>query len=1027
VTVVFADVTGSTGLGERLDPETLRRVMTRYFEEMSSILRRHGGTVEKFIGDAVMAVFGTPVLHEDDAMRAVRAAAEMRSAMHSLNEELDQAYGVSLQVRTGVNSGEVVAGDLVAGQTFVTGDAVNVAARLEQVARPGEVLIGEATERLVRDAVLTEPAEALSLRGRDEPVRTYRLIEITGRDVRAARGLRSPMVGRSGELGLLREAFEVTAGDRVCHLFTVMGSAGVGKSRLVDEALGGILDPPTVLRGRCLPYGEGITFWAVGEIVRQACGITGDSEPAAVRAAIAASLRGEENAERIAGGVAQLIGVAGATGTPEETSWGLRRFLEASARLRPLVVVFDDIHWAEPTFLDLVEYLADFTAGPILLVCMARHDLMDIRPSWGAGRPRSMTIPLSPLSEAESGKLIDNLLGRARLDEKARMQITDASEGNPFFIEETIQMLIDDGLLAREDGRWVAARDLAGVDVPPTISALMAARFERLDREERGVVQRAAVVGKVFEWGAVAALSPEAERADVGRHLQALVRKELIAPQASTFTGEDEFRFRHLLIRDAAYQAIPKETRAELHERFAAWVEAKVGDRVTEFEEIVGHHLEQAYRYRAELATVDQRARDLAVRAAERLASSGRRALARGDLPGAVSLLPRAVALLPEGHPTRVAVLPDLGLALLDKGELSGAGEVLAEAVRTAQTAGDPRAEAHASLLRLWLLLHTEPEGQTEAIRREVDAILPVVEELGDEQGVARALHLRLEIDWMACRYGAAEETLQRVVEHARRAGDRRQEAEALYRMTAAVLLGPRPAEEGIRRCREIHEQAEGDRWVEAGVLTTEAELRGMLGRFDGTREQIARARVLLEDLGLTLLTLAPLQAMGELEILAGDWMAAEKRFREAFDGLERMGERGFASTLAAHVARALYQQGRFDEAERFSAISEESAASDDVASQVHIRAIRAKLLAQEGRFREAEALAVEAVELADATDDLQMRGDIRTDLAEVHKLAERASSAVEALEEAARLYDEKGNLVSARRARAELEVVAGV
>jgi tetratricopeptide (TPR) repeat protein len=999
--------------------------MTRYFDVLSGVLQRHGGSVEKFIGDAVMAVFGVPAVHEDDALRAVRAALEIRAALASLNEELHRAYGVTLQVRTGINTGEVVSGNLAAGQTLVTGDAVNVAARLEQGASPGDILVGEATYRLVRDAVSVEPTILGRLRGKDEPVATYRLLEIREGDMRAARGLISPIVGRAGELSLLYQAFELSAREGECYLFTVLGSAGVGKSRLTEEAITNLGGRPIVLGGRCLPYGEGITYWPVREVVWQACDIPAEADTKLARDAIASHLRGVEHAERITEGVAHLIGVAGASGTPEETFWGIRRFIEVTAEKRPLVIVFDDIHWAEPGFLELIEYLSDFTRGPVFLLCLARLELLEVSPTWGAGRQNSMTITLSPLSDAESQLLVQNLLGGGQLDDRTRDNIAEAAEGNPFFLEEIVRTLIDQELLRLERGRWVAAGDSTRFDVPPTISALLAARLERLDEEERAVAQRASVIGKVFYWGAVAALTPEAQRSEVGRHLQSLIRKELMTPDVSPFSGEDAFRFRHIMIRDAAYQAIPKETRADFHERLAAWIEARVGDRASEFEEVIGHHLERAYRYQLELGRVDQHARELAVRAAERLASSGRRAFARGDLPAAISLLPRALELLPKEHSARASVLADLGQALLDSGDLARAGKVLDVADQAAADAGDRRAAARASLSRLWLQLHTEPEGQTAAIQQEVERIIPVLEETGDEHGVARATYLLVEVDWMACRYAAIDATLEQMADRARRIGDRRLEMAALHRLAFAICYGPTPVEEAIRRCRDIAARASGDRRVEASVLVAEAELRAMLGHFDGTREQIEVARETLLDLGLRFLSLAPLQSLGQLELLAGNPMAAERNFRQAYEGLERLGERGFRSTLAALLARAIYEQGRYEEAERFIQISEEAGGSDDVATVVISRSILGKVLARQDRIDQGEAVARGALELAETTDDLVMRGDTYVDLAEILSLSGRAAEAAAALERAVTLYERKGNVVSAGRARERLAALA--
>jgi class 3 adenylate cyclase/tetratricopeptide (TPR) repeat protein len=1016
VTVLFADVTGSTALGERLDAESLRRVMSRFFEEMASILERHGGNVEKFIGDAVMAVFGIPSVHEDDAMRAVRAAVEMRAALRALNQELERGYAVTLAMRTGVNTGEVVAGDLVAGQNFVTGDAVNVAARLEQAAPPGEILLGEATFRLVRDAVEAEPTDLMRLRGKDEEVQAYRLAEVRLGDPREARGLRSPLVGRAGELTLLRQAFELSMTERACYLFTVLGPAGVGKSRLTHEALERLGQRPTVLTGRCLPYGEGITYWPIREVVWQACRIPADAEAGKARAAIAARLQGEEHAERILEGIAGLLALAGAASSPEESFWGFRRFLEVLGREQPLAVVLDDIHWAEPGLLDLIAYLSDFAQAPVLLLCMARPDLLEVRPAWGAGRHNSMTITLTSLSTPESEVLVDNLLGARRASEPVRRHVVEASEGNPFFIEEIVRLLVEKEARL-EEGPSVAETELEGLEVPPTISALLAARLERLDPEERAVAQRASVVGKVFYWGAVAELTPEVERERVARHLQSLVRKELILPEVSPFTDEDAFRFRHIMIRDAAYQAIPKEIRAELHERLAVWIENKVGNRMPEFEEIIGHHLEQAWTYRQEVGPVDEQSLELATRAGERLASSGRRALERRDAPAAASLLARALELLPVSGPHRGTLMNDLAQALIDLGDLREAAEMLDRAATA--TSGDPVGAAHTQLSRLWLKLYTEPEGKTEALRGAVERIIQTLTDAGDERGLARASYLLVEVDWMACRYDSSAKLLEKVAALAARVGDHRQEMEALGRLAAALVYGPVPAEEALRRCTEIRNRARGDRKVEAAVLEAEAELSAMLGRFEGQLERIDTAESILQDLGQGLVALTSGEVRGAVQSLAGDAVAAEASLRQTYEGLERLGERGFLSTAAAEMAQAIYSQGRYEEAERFAEISEAAGASDDLATQLPVRGIRAKLSARRGRYEEAEVLARGSVEIAGRTEAPNLRGGANMDLAEVLRLAGRSAEAMDALEDAARQFDLKGNVVSAERARA--------
>ncbi len=608
VTVLFVDVSGSTALGERLDPEALRHVLARYFDAARGCLERHGGTVEKFIGDAVMAVFGVPTLHEDDAMRALRAASELRDSLASLNEELERDFGVSLQLRTGVNTGEVVAGT---EERLVTGDAVNVAARLEQAAQPGEILVGEHTRALASGAIDVEPVEPLALKGKTEPFQVYRLMRIL-EGAQAVAGypsrLVSPMVGRERERRRLSDAFDQAVSDHSCQLFTVLGAAGVGKSRLVLEFLDSIDGGVALARGRCLPYGEGITYWPVLEAVVDLAGINDTESSERSRQRLAELLVGEEDADRIAQRMTEVLGLSPADAGVEESIPVIRRFFEAVAARQPLVVVFDDIHWGETTFLDLVEHLADWSRGvPFLLVCMARPELHDVRPTWGGGKLNATSVLLEPLSEDECAQLVVNLVGDVEPVGYVAERITDAAEGNPFFVEEMLSMLIDDGFLVRDDARWKTVGDLTKVPVPPTIPALLAARLDRLTDGERTVIERAAVEGKLFHRGSVEALTRTLLESPVGKFLGSLVRKELIRPDKPFFPGEEAYRFRHLLIRDAAYDSIPKEVRADLHELHADWLETKA--TAVEYDEIAGYHLEQAFRYRAELGPVDENAR----------------------------------------------------------------------------------------------------------------------------------------------------------------------------------------------------------------------------------------------------------------------------------------------------------------------------------------------------------------------------------------------------------------------------------
>jgi class 3 adenylate cyclase len=564
VTVLFADVVGSTSLGEQTDPESTRRMLSRYFDAMRRVIERHGGTVEKFIGDAVMAVFGIPTLHEDDALRAVRAAHEMQSAVQLLNEELASSSWNPIALRIGVNTGEVVAGEATGGHTLVTGDAVNVAARLEQAADPGQVILGGTTHKLVRALVESEPIAALELKGKAEPVEAFRLTGVG--DKGPIRRHDTPLVGRARELRGLTEAFDRANEEQACYLFTLLGTAGVGKSRLVHEFLGGMRERAQVLRARCLPYGEGITFWPVIELAQAAAGIELNETPASAVQKLRTLLEDAPDRDPILDRVCPTIGLSDDVVATEETFWGVRKFLEAVASKKPLIVVIDDLQWAEPTMLDLIDHVADWSReAPILFLAIARPELLDARPHWGGGKLNATTILLEPLGSADATELIANLVDDAELAKTLQQRIGETAEGNPLFVEELVAMLVDQGVLQREDGGWRAADKLYSVSVPPSISALVAARLDHLEPPERDLIGRAAVVGKVFQRSAVSELSPPERREELGPRLMTLVRKELVRPDRSATTGDEAFRFRHLLVRDAAYASLTKDRRRAAH------------------------------------------------------------------------------------------------------------------------------------------------------------------------------------------------------------------------------------------------------------------------------------------------------------------------------------------------------------------------------------------------------------------------------------------------------------------------------
>jgi class 3 adenylate cyclase/tetratricopeptide (TPR) repeat protein len=1021
VTVVFSDVTGSTSLGEERDPESVRRVMARYFEQARAALERHGGTVEKFIGDAVMAVFGIPTLHEDDALRAVRAAAELRERLTALNEELERDWGVRVESRTGVNTGNVVAGN---AETLVTGDAVNVAARLEQLARPGEVLLGETTYRLVRDAVSVEATEPLQVKGKRESVRAYRLLAVRPDAVGHERRLDSPMVGRERQLALLSQAFDNAVGDRASQLFTVLGTAGVGKTRLVDEFVRSLAAEASVLRGRCLPYGDGITFWPLAEVVREAAAITDGDDSVHARDKIASLLSGEENAGVVADRVAALTGLAeGGADDPEEGRWAVRKLFERLARGRPLVVVFDDIHSAEPAFLDVVEHVADWSReAPIVLVCLARPELLDVRPAWGGGKLNATSVLLAPLSDDECSQLIANLLDRADLDRRVQARIIEAAEGNPLFVEEMLAMLIDDGLLGRSGDRWIAAADAATVSVPPTIRALLAARLDRLDGDERSVLERASVEGRVFHRGALLELVDDDVRPTADHRLSMLVRRELIGPEEAQFSGDEAFRFRHLLIRDVAYESMPKELRAALHERFADWLERRAGDRFGEYEEVAAHHLEQAYRHAAELGPVTVRERALAGRAATLMIDAARRASDRGDVGAQVSFLRRATDLLPSDDSTRVAALVELGTVIAPLEGYGRAEEFLTAAADAAAATGDERLRQHAllelSMRRGW----ADPASRAVDWRELAERAIVTFEQEGDHAGLARAWrHLGL-LHQIQLRWDAERAALETALAFAGQAEDEREARSIRTGIVTSMVWGPMPVPEALDRLEQMYAEVRLRPLSAANTLEGIAHLRAMQGEFDEARRLLAEERFVLTDLGQPFRIATAGLTAGPVELLANAPAAAETLLRESCDVLEAHGETGVRSTVLGFRAEALYRLGRYDEAERSARDSETNASVDDLLSQAIWRSVSAKVAARRGDLETALALGGAAVDLLEGSDGLDVRGDVLLNRAEVHGIVGRPDAAKADVGEALALYERKGNVVSAERARRALE-----
>lgn len=1022
VSIVFSDLKGSTALGERLDSEQLREVLNLYFNEMRHVLERHGGRVEKYIGDAIMAVFGLPRVHEDDAVRAVRAAFEMKERLVEVNELIYANFGVRLENRTGVNTGEVVAGDVSSGQRLVTGDTVNTAARLEQNAPTLEILIGESTYGLVRDAVSVEPVEPLELKGKAERVPAYLLKGVSGREDGYSRRLDLPIVGRELELAELRTAFDRAAQEGSCHLVTVFAPAGTGKSRLLREFLDRVSLDATTLRGRCLSYGEGITYWPIGEVVREAAGIGEHDDVEQAREKLTAMLPEHPDVTERVGAA---IGLVDTTFSAEETFWAIRRAVELAAAERPLVVLVDDIHWAERTLLDLLTYMVDECNAPVLVLCSSRRELLEEHPEWEQPRERTDSITLEPLAAAESARVMRNLLGVADLDDSIVERVSAAADGNPLYLEQMLSMLIDQGAIRQEAGRWVTTTALADVEVPPTIAALLTARLDRLGPTERTVIERSAVVGQVFYRGAVEALVPPPVQPEVAPSLRALATKELIRPDDGSMVGEEAFRFLHALIRDAAYRGLLKRTRAELHEAFVDWVESSSGGRNLEYEEIRGYHLEQAFLIRAELGVPDDRMATLGRRAAAYLGSAGRRALARGDLPAAARLLQRAAAALPPDDPGGVELLVEAGEALVDLGELAQADDVLGTAIENAMASGAAVKADGARIVRMRLHYETEGDDPEGTLLQDIEQAMKEFESAGDHMGMIRASHLLVLIHWAAGRYRLAEHAALTYIEHARAVGDHTREIRMFSALATCSTYGPTPVNEAAARCAELLDQVGGDQKADALIRASLARLEAMRGNFDEARRLYRRSRATLEEFGWKLFAALTSIDSGSVELLAGDAAAAEAELRRDFETLDAIGERNYIATTAAYLGFSLQLQGRYEEANVFLRFSEETAADDDLTSQFLWRQFRSRSLSVEGVHEEAIALARRAVELTDQTEETESQGNARLDLAHVLARAGLTDEAREVYAEALQRFEDKGIVVLADDVRKRMAALS--
>jgi class 3 adenylate cyclase/tetratricopeptide (TPR) repeat protein len=930
--VLFVDIVDSTALVSGTDPEVARRRVTQFFDRAAHCVDAHGGVVEKFAGDAVMAAFGTLQTHEDDAERAVRAGLAILEATDELG----------LEARAGIEAGEVVVDET--DSTFATGEAVNIAARLQQAAAPQQLLIGPTARRLAFGRVMVEDVGPLDVRGRGEPIWVWSAVGVSDGVGRHA-GLEAPFVAREAELELLENTFKRAVRDRRAHLVTIYGDAGIGKSRLADEFLES-LEGATVLKGRCLPYGESVTYWPLAEMVKSAAGIA-DNDPLDVAVEKLRDCCPAEDVADLLGLASGVLEAVHGERSQQEIAWAGREWAELTARTtQPLVLVFEDIHWAEEPMLQLIEHMATWVKdSPLTILCLARTELLDVAPEWGGGRVRATAIELEPLQAAESEELVEGLLSTAagrELEPTVRQALLEKTEGNPLFVEETVRMLIEEG------GDGVPQR------IPDTLQALIAARIDRLPLEQKTVLRRAAVVGRIFWEGAVVDLSEEL--GGVPELLDELVLRDFLSrEERSTISGETGYRFKHVLIREVAYAALTKEARAALHRRFADWLRERAGEELLE---IRAYHLDHAAALVAELDGAPSA--ELATEAAAALHKAGKRALAREANRTARKLLLRAVELEPtlerRYHAAKAA------WRMSDYPVLAREMEKLR---REAAEAGDTVIEG----LALTALAETAVlrEGDVPKARELIDRALDLLSE--PDSARFAALTTQTSIVWSTGDLDEHEAVVREALQIARDLESRGMESEALLSLASGLIarLKLDEAEGSLRQALELAE--------ESGSIVGRGLAYRFLGVLQLERGELEEAEAALEESVALLGEADAAWSLGRAFNYAA-WVAwrrdkterAEKLFRESIRVLQPLEDRATLCESQRGLAELLVELGRIDEAERFALAARETVGPEDATSIATTKAALGLVRAAQGRDEEAEQLFCEALGGLDGT-----------------------------------------------------------
>jgi class 3 adenylate cyclase/tetratricopeptide (TPR) repeat protein len=1002
VTILFMDLVESTALSARFDPEAMRQILDRYRWAARSCVEAHGGATEKFIGDAVLAAFGAEVSHEDDALRAVRTALDTLAKVSELNVDLMASHRVALEIRCGICSGEVMATINPGGDVWTVGDPVNIASRLQTLARPGQILVDQVTASLVKTSVALEPTGLHEVKGISEPLPAWRVAGLKlGQDL-ITDSPAVPLIGRDDDLGGLHSAYQQVKLRNRPSLVTVLGDPGIGKSRLVRDFVAGLLPGATVLTGRCSAYGRGITYKPLAEMLNGYGGgwasIASAIEPGGTEARRATDC--------LSGIALDSPDLAAEPTGIEEISWSVRYLLDQLSRTNPVIMIWEDLHRAEPTLLDMIDDVVSWlTDVPVMLICVSRAELLETRPTWGRGQFNSCTLELSPLSPAQCAELVAELAVReevtAHQQEAICERVVADCEGNPLFVEQMLDLF---------------AETAPGRRVPATISAVLTARLDQLSADERRLLEVASVIGREFSGNALAALlaadQAGTQRAD--EILAQLVRRRFLVR-----VSKDSFRFEQLLMHENAYHCSPKATRGRLHLLVAAQLASLIHDGDADFGAqdpmVLVHHVEGAVLLRRELQPGSADLPELAPQTAAILISEGTKALHRRDLPGAAALLDRARRLIPVDDERQIQLMLYISDCLSMREPAKAIEALLAD---DPERRFDLVARIQRSLIELRM-----GTARPEAFARMVGQIeRDLADTAQNDRAWCRLYQLKAHLDLVADRYGAAQANFKLALERARRLRDGHEEDRLLSGICEIAPYSPIDVASALRLCAEMSERFATNRALLVLVLLPKAVLSALGDDLAGARAALSEAAAHTSDLHLPadLYDGVIMGTTALVDSLAGEYRLAAAGYRRARDLLLELGRAPQAAPYTAYLARALFDQGAPEAAERTLRQLRSDGREPDPRTEVIATSLEARLAAQAGRLTQAVELATVSAALSEQADDPCLQGNSYLDLAIVAMRAGQSETARQARAIAIDRYRTKGAtrlIAAARRA----------